>query len=128
MANYVLVHGSAHGSWCWQRVIPLLRQWGHTVTAVDLPGNGHDNTPLAEVTLDSYAQYVGGVLDVQDAPAVLVGHSLGRANHQPRRRTAPAQCRRIGLSYRVVAGGWRRLYARPILGAGRCAPRPVRPR
>lgn len=77
MANYVLVHGSAHGSWCWQRVIPLLQRQGHKVTAVDLPGNGHDNTPLAEVTLDSYAQYVGGVLDVQDAPAVLVGHSLG---------------------------------------------------
>ena len=77
MANYVLVHGSAHGSWCWQRVIPLLQRQGHTVKAVDLPGNGHDNTPLAEVTLDSYAQYVGGVLDVQDAPAVLVGHSLG---------------------------------------------------
>ena len=77
MANYVLVHGSAHGSWCWQRVIPLLQQQGHRVTAVDLPGNGRDNTPLAEVTLDSYAQYVCGVLDAQDAPAVLVGHSLG---------------------------------------------------
>ena len=77
MANYVLVHGSAHGAWCWQRVIPLLQQRGHQVTAVDLPGNGHDNTPLAEVTLDSYAQYVCGVLDAQDAPALLVGHSLG---------------------------------------------------
>ena len=77
MANYVLVHGSAHGSWCWDKIVPLLRDQGHTVTAVDLPGNGHDDTPLAEVTLETYAEYLCGVLDAQDAPSVLVGHSLG---------------------------------------------------
>ena len=77
MANYVLVHGSAHGSWCWERVVPLLRERGHTVTAVDLPGNGHDDTPLAEVTLETYAESLCGVLDAQDGPSVLVGHSLG---------------------------------------------------
>lgn len=77
MANYVLVHGSAHGSWCWQRIVPLLEGKGHTVVAVDLPGNGHDDTPLADVTLETYAEYLCGVLDSLDAPAVLVGHSLG---------------------------------------------------
>ena len=77
MANYVLVHGSAHGSWCWERVVPLLRERGHTVTAVDLPGNGHDNTPLADITLETYAEFLCGVLDSQDGPSVLVGHSLG---------------------------------------------------
>ena len=77
MANYVLVHGSAHGSWCWERIVPLLQEQGHTVTAVDLPGNGHDDTPLAEVTLESYAEHVCGVLDASGAPSVLVGHSLG---------------------------------------------------
>ena len=77
MANYVLVHGSAHGSWCWERVVPLLREEGHTVTAVDLPGNGQDSTPLAEVTLETYAEHVCSVLDASGAPSVLVGHSLG---------------------------------------------------
>ena len=77
MANYVLVHGSAHGSWCWERIVPLLQEEGHTVTAVDLPGNGHDDTPLAEVTLETYADYLCGWLDSQDGPSVLVGHSLG---------------------------------------------------
>ncbi len=77
MANYVLVHGSAHGSWCWERVVPLLWERGHKVTAVDLPGNGHDDTPLADITLDTYAEYLCGVLDAQDGPSVLVGHSLG---------------------------------------------------
>ncbi len=77
MANYVLVHGSAHGSWCWDRVAPLLREPGHTVTAVDLPGNGHDDTPLAEITLETYAQHLCRVLDAHAGPSVLVGHSLG---------------------------------------------------
>ena len=77
MANYVLVHGSAHGSWCWQRIVTLLEGKGHTVVAVDLPGNGHDDTPLADVTLETYAEYLCGVLDSLDTPAVLVGHSLG---------------------------------------------------
>ena len=77
MANYVLVHGSGHGSWCWRRVVPLLEAQGHRVAAVDLPGNGHDDTPLADVTLETYAEHVCGVLDSLDGPAVLVGHSLG---------------------------------------------------
>ena len=77
MSNYILVHGSGHGSWCWERVTPLLEEMGHKVTAVDLPGNGHDDTPLADVTLETYAESVTGVLDAQDGPAVLVGHSLG---------------------------------------------------
>ena len=47
------------------------------MTAVDLPGNGHDDTPLAQVTLETYAEYLCGVLDAQDGPSVLVGHSLG---------------------------------------------------
>ena len=77
MANYVLVHGSAHGSWCWDRIVPRLQEQGHTVVAVDLPGNGHDDTALADVTLETYAEHVCGVLDALDGLAVLVGHSLG---------------------------------------------------
>ena len=77
MASYVLVHGSAHGSWCWERVVPLLEQQGHKVIAVDLPGNGHDDTPLADVALETYADHLCRVLDSLDSPAVLVGHSLG---------------------------------------------------
>ena len=54
MANFVLVHGAAHGAWCWSRVLPMLRAKGHEVVAVDLPGNGSvgDCTPLDQVDLD----------------------------------------------------------------------------
>jgi hypothetical protein len=31
MATFVLVHGSCHGGWCWKKVTPLLRKYGHDV-------------------------------------------------------------------------------------------------
>jgi pimeloyl-ACP methyl ester carboxylesterase len=79
MTTFVLVHGASHGSWCWDKVVPLLEAQGHDVVAVDLPGNtyGEFDIPPAQVTLDTYAQHVCKVLDELDEPVVLVGHSLG---------------------------------------------------
>ena len=79
MANFVLVHGAAHGAWCWSRVVPILQAKGHDVIAVDLPGNGSvgDCTPLDQVDLDCYVHHVCSLLDRFQSPVVLVGHSLG---------------------------------------------------
>ena len=79
MTTFVLVHGASHGSWCWDKVVPLLEAQGHQVLAVDLPGNtyGEFDIPAAQVTLDTYAIHVCKVLDRLDEPVVLVGHSLG---------------------------------------------------
>ncbi len=79
MTTFVLVHGASHGSWCWDKVVPLLEAEGHDVVAVDLPGNtyGAFDIPAAQVTLDSYASHVCKVLDQLEEPVVLVGHSLG---------------------------------------------------
>jgi pimeloyl-ACP methyl ester carboxylesterase len=46
------------------------------VEAIDLPGAGEDTTPVAEVTLERYAERVCEVL-AAGPPAVLVGHSMG---------------------------------------------------
>jgi pimeloyl-ACP methyl ester carboxylesterase len=77
MSYYVLVHGAWHGSWCWEKVVPILREAGHGVVAPDLPGHGEDETPAAEVTLAAYAERVCDILDEQPEPVVLVGHSMG---------------------------------------------------
>jgi len=37
MSEVVLVHGSWHGAWCWDRVVAELRGHGVAVSAVDLP-------------------------------------------------------------------------------------------
>jgi pimeloyl-ACP methyl ester carboxylesterase len=76
MARIVLVHGAFGGAWCWEPVIPGLEEAGHTVQAFDLPGSGEDTTPVAEVTLDAYAERACGIL-AEGPPAVLVGHSMG---------------------------------------------------
>jgi pimeloyl-ACP methyl ester carboxylesterase len=76
MARVVLVHGAFAGAWCWEPVLPGLRAAGHTVDTLDLPGSGEDRTPVAEITLDAYAERVCEVL-AAGPPAVLVGHSMG---------------------------------------------------
>jgi pimeloyl-ACP methyl ester carboxylesterase len=76
MARLVMVHGAFGGAWCWEPVLPGLREAGHTVETFDLPGSGSDNTPVAQVTLDAYARRVSEVL-ASGPPAVLVGHSMG---------------------------------------------------
>ena len=79
MTTFVLVHGASHGSWCWDKVVPLLEAQGHQAVAVDLPGNtyGEFDIPAAQVTLNTYANHVCKVLDQLGEPVVLVGHSLG---------------------------------------------------
>ncbi len=76
MATYILIHGSWHGAWCWEKVIPLLEQAGHTVYAPDLPGHGKDKTPIKEITLDHYVDCVSRLLMDMQEPAILVGHSM----------------------------------------------------
>ena len=76
MARIVLVHGAFGRAACWDRVAPGLRAAGHTVEAIDLPGQGDDPTPVEEITLDRYAQRVCEAL-TEGPPAVLVGHSMG---------------------------------------------------
>ncbi|NEX45680.1 alpha/beta fold hydrolase [Pseudotabrizicola algicola] len=73
MSDFLLIHGSCHGAWCWHRVIPALEALGHRARAIDLPGHGRDRTPADQVTLDSYAQAICAALD---GPTLVVGHSM----------------------------------------------------
>jgi pimeloyl-ACP methyl ester carboxylesterase len=77
MSTFVLIHGSGHGGWCWNKVTPLLTQAGHEVIAPDLPGHGDDKTPVREVSLQSCVDRVVEILDTQSGPVILLGHSTG---------------------------------------------------
>ncbi|WP_137702943.1 alpha/beta fold hydrolase [Marimonas lutisalis] len=74
MADFLLIHGSCHGAWCWRDMIPALTDLGHTARAIDLPGHGGDLTPIPQITLQAYAD---AILDAIDKPVTLVGHSMG---------------------------------------------------
>ncbi|TGD42979.1 alpha/beta fold hydrolase [Pseudotabrizicola sediminis] len=73
MSDFLLIHGSCHGAWCWHRVIPALAALGHNARAIDLPGHGRDHTPASAVTLDAYAQAICAALT---GPTIVVGHSM----------------------------------------------------
>lgn len=77
MTGFLLVHGSWHGAWCWECVIPMLREHGHEVTAPDLPGHGADRTPAWRTTMDAYARRIRDAAAAMQAPPVVVGHSMG---------------------------------------------------
>ncbi len=71
----VLVHGAWHGSWCWQRVAPLLQKRGLQVRTVDLPSVGAK--PGSGIDLSADAAAVEAVIDRVAGPVILCGHSYG---------------------------------------------------
>jgi len=71
MSTFALIHGGAHGGWCWELVVPELERLGHSVVAPDLPIE--DEAAGARAWADTVVDALGGVSD----DVVVVGHSLG---------------------------------------------------
>ena len=72
--HFVLIHGGAHGAWCWQ---PLLEHLAAPALAVDLPGRAGRPGDLETLSVRDFAAAV--VEDVEQAGlsrVVLVGHSM----------------------------------------------------
>ena len=67
MTQFLLVHGAFHGAWCWQKLVAELEKRGHRAKAIDLPGQGADQTPLKEVTLDTMVDKI--IAEMADFPA-----------------------------------------------------------
>jgi pimeloyl-ACP methyl ester carboxylesterase len=69
--RFALIHGGAHGAWCFRKLIPELTARGHRAVAVDLPCEDDDagTAQYARVVIDSLAD--------RPEPVVLVAHSLG---------------------------------------------------
>lgn len=74
MAEFLLVHGSCHGAWCWRDLQTELEALGHTARAIDLPSHGSDPTPIRDVTLESCRD---AVLAATTPNSIVVGHSWG---------------------------------------------------
>jgi pimeloyl-ACP methyl ester carboxylesterase len=79
MATYVLVHGGAHGGWCYQPLARRLQAAGHIVYAPTLTGLGERSHLVSpDVGLEVHVTDVVNVLRYEDLrDVVLVGHSYG---------------------------------------------------
>ena len=103
MSDFLLIHGSSHGAWCWHRVIPALTALGHHARAIDLPAHGADQSHLDTASLDSYAQ---AILSAIDMPVILVGHSMAGFPITAAAQIAPEKIRALIYlcAYLPVAG------------------------
>lgn len=86
-----------HGGWCWHKLVPLLEAQGHRVLAPDLPGMGEDPTPLSEVTLSTWAEFIARLSREAGEQVILVGHSRGGTVISEAAELAPQSM--IGLVY-----------------------------
>ncbi|MBV8925080.1 MAG: alpha/beta hydrolase [Bradyrhizobium sp.] len=74
----ILIHGAWQGGWVWDRLIPLLASRASIQSfAIDLPGNGTDNTSPADVSLELYVDHIATLLKRLPERASLVAHSGG---------------------------------------------------
>jgi pimeloyl-ACP methyl ester carboxylesterase len=74
--TYMLLHGAWHASWCWQRVVPMLAEKGHTVLAPDLPGHGQNKMAFSNITLKTYVDDITLLIKSTNKPVTLIGHSM----------------------------------------------------
>ncbi len=77
--TFVLLHGSWHGAWCWQRVADRLRSQGHKVTTPNQTGVGERSHLIsADITLDTFVEdIVNHITHEELDDIVFVGHSFG---------------------------------------------------
>lgn len=93
MIDFLLIHGGAHGSWCWEPLIPHLKVSSHTrkTFAADLALNALEvvDKPKSAITNSDYVDgVVHKILELDLNNIVLVGHSMAGI-------TIPEVCHRI---------------------------------
>ena len=71
MAIFILVAGSWHGAWCWERVVPMLQTAGHRALTPELVGTGQDAAHAANASLAVWADQIAALAELQSEPVVL---------------------------------------------------------
>jgi pimeloyl-ACP methyl ester carboxylesterase len=75
----ILIPGFWLDASSWDDIAPVLREAGHTVHAVTLPGLESKQADRGGITLRDHVDAVTDLVDSIDGPVVLVGHSGGGA-------------------------------------------------
>ena len=72
--QFLLIHGSWHGAWCWYKIVPRLQSEGHGAVAFDLPGRGRAPARPALVGLSGMVDQAARLL-LPDEKTTVVVHS-----------------------------------------------------
>ncbi|WP_163513661.1 alpha/beta fold hydrolase [Fodinicola acaciae] len=71
----ILVPGFWLGAWAWDDVAAILRDDGHDVTALTLPGLESADVDRSKVTLSDHVEAIADAVRAADQPVVLAVHS-----------------------------------------------------
>ena len=77
--TFILVHGALFTSSVWIGVQSYLQNNGYNVVTLDVPGRADDGIDPNNVTLSLAANKVCKVVEMQQSPVILLGHSQGGA-------------------------------------------------
>jgi pimeloyl-ACP methyl ester carboxylesterase len=75
--TFVMIHGSWHGGWAWQRVVGHLSKNGHRADTPTLPGHGPEATRVGVTHQDCVRAVVAYIQQHRLENLVMVGHSFG---------------------------------------------------
>jgi len=75
-APIIMIHGAFCGGWTFDTFRKPFEAAGHRVLAPDLPGHAPGGQ-VAGQSMSDYAAAIGKLVAEQDAPPVLIGHSMG---------------------------------------------------
>lgn len=73
--SILLIHGSCHGSWCWQRLTPLLEDGGYDVHTIDLPGRHPSPAWGWRLRLKDQAEAIAAKAAAMSGPIIALAHS-----------------------------------------------------
>lgn len=73
MSKVLLMHGAWHNGSCWDEVSEILKENGHEVIALTIPGNGYNDNK--NVRYEDYINHVVKVIESQNDKVIVVGHS-----------------------------------------------------
>ena len=74
-APIILVPGFWLGAWAWDDVATRLRDAGHQVTAITLPGQESRDADRSTITMDDHVQAIVDAIESAGRPVVLAVHS-----------------------------------------------------
>src|SRR5919201_6347500 len=74
-APIILVPGFWLGAWAWDEVVSFLRDDGHDVTALTLPGLDSPAADRSKITLTDHVDAICDAVKAAGAPVVLAVHS-----------------------------------------------------
>lgn len=77
MSNFLMIHGSWHGAWCWYKVTPRLEAEGHSVAVVNLPGRGRNPALPVSVSLDRMVNSAMALLPQNEKTTIVVHSRYG---------------------------------------------------